>query len=68
MAASNNKHRSSGEDSWMKELTSLSQMHVPDRHTANEARSLIAQDKTAVPNVSPSTYWLQTGIETTTQR
>ena len=52
----------------MKELTSLSQMHVPDRHTANEAGSLIAQDKTAVPNVSPSTNWLQTGIETTTQR
>ena len=50
----------------MRELMSLSQKHVPDRHTAIEARSLIAKDKSAISNVSPSTYKLETGIEPTT--
>ena len=55
-----------GKDEQMREFTSVSQKHVPDRHTAIEARSLIAQDKSAFSNVSPSTYKLETGIEPTT--
>ena len=47
---------------------SLSHQHVPDRRTANGARSLIAQDKTAIPNVSLITYRLETGIEPATQQ
>ena len=47
---------------------SLSHEHVLDRSTANEARSLIAQDKTAIPDISLITYRLETGIEPVIQQ
>ena len=53
-------------DGWRKKLMSLSHEHVPDRRTANEARLLIAQNKTAIPHISLITYQLETGIEPTT--